>query len=206
MFFQVQKLLLTCLDSFVRRRTSSAMRRLSRLTPVGCVFFPIHRVHSFCFFVYDQLLQQQTVHPRWEKIRIPREWVGWVGALLRKSVGGRNCLNKWVIFGPEKHNFTKLFNCIMFYHKALVHRWWKVHSISSPVLSLVWHVGLTHIRLIHYRTDIEVVVVVVDIIVSFWMNIINRKFNYSQLTKMKKKKIDSLHVPAIECIGKKQMV
>ena len=45
------------------------------------------------------------------KIRIPREWGGWVGALLRKSsVGGRNCLNKWVIFGLEKHNFTKLFN------------------------------------------------------------------------------------------------
>ena len=36
------------------------MRRLSRLTLAGCVFFPIHRVHSS---LYDQLLQQQrTVH------------------------------------------------------------------------------------------------------------------------------------------------
>ena len=63
MFFQVQKLLPTCLDSFVlRRMTSSAMRGLSRLTPAGCVFFPIHRVHSSWFFMYDQLLQQQTMH------------------------------------------------------------------------------------------------------------------------------------------------
>ena len=50
--------------------------------------------------VYDQLLQQQrTVHSVDEKkIRIQREWGDWGGALLRKSsVGGRNCLNKWVI-------------------------------------------------------------------------------------------------------------
>ena len=34
---------ITCLDNFVlRRKTSSIMRRLSRLTPAGCIFFPIH--------------------------------------------------------------------------------------------------------------------------------------------------------------------
>ena len=36
--------------------------------------------------------------------------LSYIGALLRKSsVGWRNCLNKWVIFGLEKHNFTNLY-------------------------------------------------------------------------------------------------
>ena len=40
--------LTAALDSFVlRRKTSSVIRRLDHLTPAGCVFFPIHRVHSF---------------------------------------------------------------------------------------------------------------------------------------------------------------
>ena len=115
--FQVKKLL-TCLDSFVLRWKDFLSNAPTQLTHSrGMSIFPIHRVHSSLFFVYDQLLQQQ------------------------RTV------------------FTKLFNCIVFFHKALDHRWWTVHSISSPVLSLVWHVGLTHIRPIHYRTDIVVVVV-----------------------------------------------
>ena len=122
--FQVQKLL-TCLDSFVlRRKTSSVMRRLSRLIPAGCVF---SHPQSAQFFVvvaawsrWRSILFKSGVRQAatttkncalcgWEKIRIPWEWGGWVGALLRKSsVGGRNCLNKWIIFGLEKHNFPNL--------------------------------------------------------------------------------------------------
>ena len=71
--FQVQKLL-TCLDSFGLRRTSSVMRRLSQLIPAGCVFF--FHPQSAQFVVVAAGRTQRTKSCAlcgWEKIRIPRE-------------------------------------------------------------------------------------------------------------------------------------